>query len=186
MSRLDELLERYRTHVSQPLRSGLPLSQRVWFVVHDPEDERRVRNRLSEFELTTRDAGLGWAACDLTGSYADWMDSFDPEERDAILLDPELALTYAETEYLEHLRTRILAAMAAIPPGQAGRTVFALHGLMELYDFLHVSTVVDALGDPFPGVLLVFFPGEREGNRYKFLGAREGWDYLAVPILTES
>ena len=32
-------------------------------------------------------------------------------------------------------------------------------------------------------VLLVFFPGEREANTYRFLGARDGWNYLAVPIL---
>jgi hypothetical protein len=33
---------------------------------------------------------------------------------------------------------------------------------------------------------MIFFPGEREGNTYRFLGARDGWDYLAVPILAES
>jgi hypothetical protein len=28
----------------------------------------------------------------------------------------------------------------------------------------------------------VFFPGSREGNVYKLLDAREGWNYLATPI----
>ena len=32
------------------------------------------------------------------------------------------------------------------------------------------------------GRLLVFFPGSREGNVYKLLDAREGWNYLATPI----
>ena len=58
---------------------------------------------------------------------------------------------------------------------------------MELYDFVHVSTVVEALeAHRFPGVLLLFFPGEREGSTYRFLGARTGWDYLAIPILAEN
>jgi hypothetical protein len=57
---------------------------------------------------------------------------------------------------------------------------------MELYDFIHVSDVLDALDNSYPGVLLVFFPGEREGNTYRFLGARTGWNYLAIPILAES
>ena len=35
------------------------------------------------------------------------------------------------------------------------------------------------------GIVLLFFPGEREGNTYRFLGARTGWNYLATPILTE-
>jgi hypothetical protein len=32
------------------------------------------------------------------------------------------------------------------------------------------------------GRLLVFFPGSRDGNVYKLLDAREGWNYLATPI----
>ena len=72
-------------------------------------------------------------------------------------------------------------ASAAIPE----RTVFALTGLMDLYDFLHVSELIEGLGKVFAGFLLVFFPGEKEGNTYRFLDARAGWDYLAVPILSE-
>jgi len=32
------------------------------------------------------------------------------------------------------------------------------------------------------GRLLVFFPGEHEGNSYRLLDARDGWNYLAIPI----
>jgi len=32
------------------------------------------------------------------------------------------------------------------------------------------------------GRLLVFFPGEYENNNYRLLDARDGWNYLAVPI----
>jgi hypothetical protein len=56
---------------------------------------------------------------------------------------------------------------------------------MELYDFLHVSELIDALEPLLPGFLLVFFPGVKEGNSYRFLDARTGWNYLAVPILPE-
>jgi len=56
---------------------------------------------------------------------------------------------------------------------------------MELYDLLHVSEVIEALDHSFSGILAVFFPGEREGNTYRFLAARTGWDYLAVPILSD-
>ena len=65
------------------------------------------------------------------------------------------------------------------------RTVFALTGLMDLYDYLHVSALIESVEKTFTGYLLVFFPGEREGNTYRFLDARTGWDYLAVPILSE-
>jgi hypothetical protein len=32
------------------------------------------------------------------------------------------------------------------------------------------------------GRLVVFFPGEYEDNNYRLLDARDGWNYLAVPI----
>jgi len=32
--------------------------------------------------------------------------------------------------------------------------------------------------------MIVFFPSEKEGNTYRFLDARAGWNYLAAPILS--
>jgi len=32
------------------------------------------------------------------------------------------------------------------------------------------------------GRLLIFFPGVYEQNNYRLLDARDGWNYLAVPI----
>jgi hypothetical protein len=81
MARIDQLLASYRRHVSLTPRGNLPLSQRVWFVVYPPEDERRLVNRIPEFEIATRDEGLDWRRIDLGGAFADWMDTFDPDER---------------------------------------------------------------------------------------------------------
>ena len=47
-------------------------------------------NRIEEFEIATRDVGRGWRRVDLYGSFADWMDTFDPEERDSCLADPAI------------------------------------------------------------------------------------------------
>lgn len=90
---------------------------------------------------------------------------------------------YAETEWKDVLTQFFQeeAARATAPE----RTVFALTGLMDLYDFLHVSDLIESLTETFPGYLLVFFPGEKEDNRYNFLDARTGWNYLAAPILSE-
>jgi hypothetical protein len=186
MSRIDQLLEKYREHVSLPLRPNLSLKQRTWFLVYGPEDERRMANRIPEFEILTRDAGLLWHRIGLAGAFADWMDSVDPDEREACLADPEIAEEYADPGFRTFLANRVHTEIAAIPPAEAGRTVTALTGLMDLYDFIHVSSVLEALDSSFPGVLLVFFPGERVENTYRFLDARDGWDYLAVPILAES
>jgi len=186
MARADQLLASYRRHVSLTPRTNLPLSQRVWFLVYPPEDERRMVNRIPEFEMATREHGLDWQHLDLRGAFADWMDTFDPEERDACLADPSICEDYADPGFLDHLGGRLRAAMTAVPADAAASTVFAVSGLMDLYDFAHVSGVLETLeADRLPGILALFFPGEREGNTYRFLGARTGWNYLATPILTE-
>ena len=54
MNRIDQLLENYRSHIQMPLRPGLPSSQRVWFAVYPAAEERRLTNRIDEFEMLTR------------------------------------------------------------------------------------------------------------------------------------
>jgi len=186
MARIDQLLASYRRHVSLAPRGNLPLSQRVWFVVYPPEDERRMVNRIPEFEIATRDEGLDWRRLDLTGAFADWMDTFDPEERRDCLAEPEIVESYADPGFLDYVGDRIRRGLEAVPAADAEHTVFAVSGLMDLYDFVHVSEVLGTLDDHLRGIVLLFFPGEREGNTYRFLGARTGWNYLATPILAEA
>jgi hypothetical protein len=186
MARIDDLLANYKLRASHPLRSGLPLSQRVWFLVYPPEEERRVQNRIIEFEIATTAVPLLWHRIDLYGAFAQWMDTFDDEEeRLAILADPGILEEYAQSMFRDHIRDLITKQLAAIPTDRMNRTVVALTGLMELYDLLHVSEVIEVMDNAFTGILAVFFPGERENNTYRFLGARTGWDYLAVPILAD-
>jgi hypothetical protein len=45
-----------------------------------------------------------------------------------------------------------------------------------------VSALLDALNEAVAGRLLIFFPGGHEGNSYRLLDARDGWNYLATPI----
>ena len=45
-----------------------------------------------------------------------------------------------------------------------------------------MSALLNAMNERLPGRLLVFFPGEHEGNSYRLLDARDGWNYLATPI----
>jgi hypothetical protein len=183
MNRIDQLLANYRSHIQMPLRPGLPASQRVWFAVYPPAEERRLVNRIEDFEILTKEAGHAWVRLDLKGRLATWLSSVDDDERAEWFRNPGDIELYAKTEWKEALTDFFQEAVeTAVEPE---RTVFALSGLMELYDFLHVSDLIEALEKTFPGYLLVFFPGEKEGNTYRFLDARTGWNYLAVPILSE-
>lgn len=182
MSRTSQLLQNYRRHVSLPLRTNAPAAQRVWFAVYPPDEERRVQHCIQEFELATREAKLGWHLIDLHGRFASWINSVDPEERAAWFVNPQDIDLYARSEWREKLAGFIKSQVDG--SSDAERTVIALTGLTELYDFVHVSDLLESIG-PLPGFLLLFFPGERENNVYRFLCAREGWDYLAVPILSD-
>ena len=183
MNRIEQLLANYRSHVQMPLRMGLPASQRVWFALYPPEDERRLANSVLAFEIATKEAGHPWVRIDLSRTFAAWIDSVDEEERDKWWKNPADIDLYAKAEWkdrlVEFFQKQVRQATAP------ERTVFVLTGLMELYDFLHVSDLIEALEPSFPGFLLVFFPGVKEENMYRFLDARTGWNYLAVPILSE-
>lgn len=187
MSRINQLVQSYRRHAAIPLKQGLTVAERIWFLVYPPEEERRLRSRIAEFEIATKDSDLLWQEIDLTGTFARWLDTFeDPDERDAVIADPSIVEDYADPGFRDFLAQTIQDISKNTPEPEVNRTVFALTGLMELYDFIHVSQVMESLGKEVRGVLLLFFPGEREENTYRFLGARTGWDYLATPITLES
>ena len=45
-----------------------------------------------------------------------------------------------------------------------------------------MSSLIERVEDSVRGRLLVLFPGEYAGNVYRFMDARDGFNYLAVPI----
>ena len=70
-------------------------------------------------------------------------------------------------------------------PDVTADTVVALTGIASLFGFLRVSHLVREVEAHIRGNLLVFFPGAYHNNNYRLMDARDGWNYLAVPI-TES
>jgi hypothetical protein len=183
MNRIDQLVESYRSHMQMPLRPGLAASQRVWFAVYPAGEERRLVNRVDEFEILTKEAGHPWIRIDLKGKLAAWIASVDEDEREEWFKNPGDIDLYAKSEWRDVLTKFFSEEVArAISPE---RTIFAVTGLMDLYDFLHVSELIECVEKSITGYLLVFFPGEKEGNTYRFLDARTGWNYLAAPILSD-
>ena len=66
-------------------------------------------------------------------------------------------------------------------------SVVTVTGLASLFDFMRVSSLIERVEDSVAGRLLILFPGEYAGNTYRFMDARDGFNYLAVPITsTES
>jgi hypothetical protein len=68
-------------------------------------------------------------------------------------------------------------------PGVDSRTVVAVSGAASLFGLVRVSSLIDEVAGDIRGRLVVFFPGSYDEKSYfRLLDARDGWDYLAVPI----
>jgi hypothetical protein len=174
-SRIARLLHNYERHASLPWPRALAGAQKVWFAVYDKADERRLRARLGEFELATKRTKHGWALCDLTDAFPAWMAAH--EYRDSYFEAPEL-LEVALDDFRESVAMKVRAALWEADAD----TVVALLGAASLFGFIKISEVISMVQSEIPGRMLVFFPGEYDNNMYRLLDARDGWNYMAVPI----
>ena len=182
-SKIARLVGVYREHITLPWANDLAAIQRVIFAVYDKADELRLRANLGEFELATHQAGKEWLLLDLTNAFPEWMVGL--EDRDAYFEAPEDLSGYHVGE-LDGFVTDLTTKLAARIRDETGPdTVVALLGVGALFGLARVSSVVERLKDAVRGRLLVFFPGEHhpENHTYRLLDARDGWNYLAVPLL---
>jgi len=185
MGRIEDLASRYQSHISAPWQRNLAGAQRAIFVVHDKADERKLRAKLELFELHTRQAGCGWKLFDFTGTFARWMAAM--EYRESYFEEPgDLASQLQpEKNELAHFAAAELQKVLTAEDVNAD-TVVAVHGVASLFGFTKVSQVLKEVEHVIRGRLVLFFPGEFENNNYRLLDARDGWNYLAVPITLHS
>lgn len=180
MSYLDKLLKSYAEHISLPwqgIRSG---PERTIIARYDKEDERRLRLRGGEFQDATERVGHRWLLLDVTHAFAQWM--AQQEYREAYFETPQ-ALEGYEVGLLSEFTEHLLRSLAEqVKAGAGPNHVVALLGAGALFGVSRVSKLMEGLAPMVGGRLLVFFPGERHENNWRLLGARDGWNYLAVPL----
>ncbi|HMD87599.1 MAG TPA: BREX protein BrxB domain-containing protein [Anaerolineaceae bacterium] len=177
MSEVEDLLKAYESIVRLPWDPSLSGQERVWFVVYDPAQERRIRLRLGEFENITKKAGHTWHSLNLTDSFAQWMSQH--KYRQAYFEEPE-KLSPALKAFTTSVAAQINEALTATNVDE--NTVVAISGLASLFGLTRVSVILEKVMTDLRGRLLVFFPGQHDGSNYRLLDARDGWNYLAVPI----
>lgn len=182
-SKVSKLVSTYRQHLTVPWQPGLAAVQRVIFAVYDKSDELRLRANVEEFALTTQQAAKQWLLIDVTNAFPEWMAT--QEYRDAYFECPEDMAGYQTGELTEFIADLIAQLKTRIAAEATQDTVVALLGVGSLFGVARVSTLVEGIKDSVAGRLLVFFPGEHhpENHTYRLLDARDGWNYLAVPLL---
>lgn len=178
MGRIDRLVERYKSYIALPWQKDLAGAQRALFIVYDKADERRLRARKDLFEMATKETGHGWLECDLTRVFAQWMAKTEYRER--YFESPEDLELKLEDEFPEHVAGRVRQRLKA--PEADDNAVVGIFGIASLFGFLRVSELMRQIEQDISGRVVVFFPGEYENSNYRLLDARDGWNYLAVPI----
>ena len=178
MGRIEELAARYRGHIGAPWQRNLAGDQKAIFVVYPKTDERKLRARLELFEMATTSTGHPWRPVDLTGTFARWMAETD--YRDVYFEEPETLTMKLRSDFVQYASSRLRGALSDADADED--SVVAVQGVACLFGFTRVSLILKEVVKDIRGRLVVFFPGEYEDNNYRLLDARDGWNYLAVPI----
>jgi hypothetical protein len=178
MSRIEGLLKAYEEFVAQPWTPSLAGAERVWFAVYEPAQERRLLFRIPEFETATVKSGHGWRYLDIGDTFAQWMARH--KYREAYFEEPE-AMELALRDFAAATAAQIRELLTS--PGVDEYTVAAISGAGALFGLARTSEIIDQVTSAIRGRLLVFFPGRHESSQYRLLDARDGWNYLAIPII---
>ncbi len=180
MSKIKSLLQSYQKYITIPWRNDAASSQRVIFCVYNQNEELRLRAKIDEFEIVTRETGHDWIVFDLTNTFASWitsqryMKSYFQKPHLLITLFPKY-LTFINDNFSKFISTKNVG----------NNHVVALKGVGSVFGFVKVKDVVDKIASKVSGRLLVFFPGSYENDNYRLLDAYDGWNYLAVPITAD-
>ncbi len=178
MGKIEELAERYGHHIATPWQRTVAGAQRVILIVYDKELERTLRARKQLFEDETHKGLHDWFEVDVTRAFAEWLAK--DEYREAYFESPADLSLKLEAEFANVVADRIRAELTR--PDVTDRSVVAVIGVGALFGFTWVSKVLKLVEGDIKGRLVVFFPGSYDQNNYRLLDARDGWNYLAVPI----
>lgn len=132
--------------------------------------------------MATREAGHEWHEVDITAAFATWLGQ--DEYREAYFASPEDLQLKVDAEFAEYVAGIIRGVL--LRPDVGENSVVGVFGAASLFGFTRISEVLRRVEGDIRGRLAVFFPGHYEQNNYRLLDARDGWNYLAVPIALET
>ena len=177
-SKIDQLLTAYEVVVNEPWSSSLSGQERVWFLVYDPAEQRKVDLRIEDFETATIKSGKRWITISLKKCFPLWMARHDYKEE--YFADPETLVDQLEAEFKQFAIDFLIQEMEK--QGTDDQTLIAIRDISSLFGFNRMSDVLNGCANAFKGRMLIFFPGEYDKNHYRLLDARDCWSYLARPI----
>jgi hypothetical protein len=177
-TRIELLIEAYTKVVQEPWSSALSGQERIWFLVYDPAEQRKIDLHMGEFETSATRSGKKWRSISMKNCFPSWMANHEYKEN--YFYSPEFIVDQLEAEFIPFAIRFIKNELEKID--QDEHTLIALKDVTALFGFARLSEILKSCDKDIKGRLLIFFPGEFEQNHYRLLDARDGWDYLARPI----
>lgn len=176
---VEDLLNSFELVMKEPWSSSLSGQERVWFLVYDPAEQRKVDLRMGDFENIVKRANKKLLTISLKNCFPSWMANH--EYRDEYFADPEALVDQLEAEFKQYAINFLTEELAKADTDD--NTLSAITGVSSLFGFTRLSDVINGCTSAFKGRLLILFPGEYQKNHYRLLDARDGWSYLARPII---
>jgi hypothetical protein len=177
-TRIELLIEAYSKVVKEPWSSALSGQERIWFLVYDPSELRKIELHMGEFETVAVREGKSWKSVSLKHCFPSWMANH--EYKEDYFTSPEYIVDQLEAEFIPYAIDFLKKELSKLE--QSEYTLIAIKDVSSLFGFARLSEILKSCDKEFKGRLLIFFPGEFEQNHYRLLDARDGWDYLARPI----
>lgn len=178
ISKIDQLIAAFDKVVNEPWNNTLSGQEKVWFLMYEPSEQRKIDLRIGDFENSTKKAGKKWVEISLKNCFPTWMAAHDYKE--SYFQDPEALADSLNNEFKKYvirfLKVEINNSIID------SNTLIAIKDISSLFGFTRMSDVINGCSSSLKGRMLIFFPGEFEKNQYRLLDARDGWDYLARPI----
>ncbi len=176
--KVDALINNYEKVLKEPWKQRLSGQEKVWFLVYDPSEQRKVLFRLGDFERVTRKHGRNWLEINLSKSFSQWMSQH--EYREAYFKNPSIIQDQVESEFKAFAISLVKEKLEQ--NDDIENTVIAITHVSALFGFIKLSDVLQEIYPLNKGRILIFFPGEFHNNHYRLMDARDGWSYLARPI----
>jgi len=130
VTKIKQLINSYSKYIAIPWRSDAAAAQRVIFCIYSEKDELRLRARIDEFEIVTRQSGHGWMVFDLTDTFPKWLAS--QKYAKSYFKKPEHLYTLLPN-YLAFITDRFEEFLGANSASE--NTVVALKGVGSLFGF---------------------------------------------------
>ena len=177
MSKIDQLINKFKSIIKEPWPTGLSGQEKVWFLIFDPVDLRKVHFKLSEFEMATKNTNREWLLISLKDHFSDWLSKHDYKE--SFFEEPEYISDALQGEFRDYVMEEIDNQLK----NTNEKTLVVLKDASSIFGFIKLSDIREDISKKIKGRLMVLFPGEFTNNQYRLMDARDGWDYLARPIM---